>query len=158
MRERKDVKRGFIYSVSDCVSLPHRTGEQDSVPSHPSLHKGSNGLRSPTPAPPGSPRSLTSASASPPAPRGSASSVSKLGVAGRSYDLQERRRTGNMTGAEQARYQRIPTDESEAQTLASADLDGIKSESEGGGTCTPQASLLLCRKWSSNVKNITCFQ
>lgn len=46
----------------------------------------------------------------------------------RSYDLQERRRTGNMTGAEQAKYQRIPTDESEAQTLASADLDGIKSE------------------------------
>ncbi|KAM6976443.1 anion exchange protein 2-like isoform 1-T1 [Aplochiton taeniatus] len=32
-----------------------------------------------------------------------------------------------MTGAEQAKYQRIPTDESEAQTLASADLDGIKS-------------------------------
>lgn len=33
-----------------------------------------------------------------------------------------------MTGAEQAKYQRIPTDETEAQTLASADLDGIKSE------------------------------
>uniref|UniRef100_A0A4W5NLE9 Anion exchange protein n=1 Tax=Hucho hucho TaxID=62062 RepID=A0A4W5NLE9_9TELE len=32
-----------------------------------------------------------------------------------------------MTGAEQAKYHRIPTDESEAQTLASADLDGIKS-------------------------------
>uniref|UniRef100_A0A673YUD3 Anion exchange protein n=1 Tax=Salmo trutta TaxID=8032 RepID=A0A673YUD3_SALTR len=32
-----------------------------------------------------------------------------------------------MTGAEQAKYERIPTDESEAQTLASADLDGIKS-------------------------------
>uniref|UniRef100_A0A4W5P0L1 Anion exchange protein n=2 Tax=Hucho hucho TaxID=62062 RepID=A0A4W5P0L1_9TELE len=45
----------------------------------------------------------------------------------RSYDLQERRCTGNMTGAEQAKYERIPTDESEAQTLASADLDGIKS-------------------------------
>lgn len=48
-------------------------------------------------------------------------------VSSRGYDLQERRRTGNMTGAEQAKYQRIPTDESEAQTLASADLDGIKS-------------------------------
>ncbi|XP_060949410.1 anion exchange protein 2b isoform X2 [Limanda limanda] len=46
---------------------------------------------------------------------------------GRSYDLQDRRRTGNMTGTEQAKYERIPTDESEAQTLASADLDGIKS-------------------------------
>ncbi|XP_069015741.1 anion exchange protein 2b isoform X2 [Embiotoca jacksoni] len=54
-------------------------------------------------------------------PLGRASSSS------RSYDLQERRRTGNMTGAEQAKYERIPTDESEAQTLASADLDGIKS-------------------------------
>lgn len=48
-------------------------------------------------------------------------------VSSRGYDLHERRRTGNMTGAEQAKYQRIPTDESEAQTLASADLDGIKS-------------------------------
>uniref|UniRef100_A0A8C8EWV1 Anion exchange protein n=1 Tax=Oncorhynchus tshawytscha TaxID=74940 RepID=A0A8C8EWV1_ONCTS len=51
-------------------------------------------------------------------------------IASRSYDLQERRRTGNMTGAEQAKYHRIPTDESEAQTLASADLDGIKSEEQ----------------------------
>ncbi|XP_035285268.1 anion exchange protein 2-like isoform X1 [Anguilla anguilla] len=109
------------------------TDEPDPAPA-PSHHKDSNGLSSPAPgpapapapvpAPPASPRSL--ASASPPA-RGSASSVSKLGLAGRSYDLQERRRTGNMTGAELARYQRIPTDESEAQTLASADLDGIKS-------------------------------
>ncbi|TRY90259.1 hypothetical protein DNTS_005118 [Danionella cerebrum] len=48
-------------------------------------------------------------------------------VSSRSYDLQERRRTGNMTGTEQAKYQRIPTDEFEARTLASADLDGIKS-------------------------------
>ncbi|XP_043960489.1 anion exchange protein 2b isoform X1 [Gambusia affinis] len=51
----------------------------------------------------------------------------RVSSASRSYDLQERRRTGNMTGAEQAKYQRIPTDESEALTLASADLDGIKS-------------------------------
>ncbi|KAM9332172.1 anion exchange protein 2b isoform 2-T3 [Pholidichthys leucotaenia] len=48
-------------------------------------------------------------------------------VSSRSYDLQERRRTGNMTGAEQAKYERIPTDETEAEMLASADLDGIKS-------------------------------
>ncbi|XP_041824641.1 anion exchange protein 2b [Melanotaenia boesemani] len=53
--------------------------------------------------------------------------LTRVSSTGRSYDLQERRRTGNMTGAEQAKYQRIPTDESEAQTLASADLDGIKS-------------------------------
>ncbi|KAJ8336906.1 hypothetical protein SKAU_G00381260 [Synaphobranchus kaupii] len=86
--------------------------------------KGATGCPAPPPAPPASPRSLGSAS---PPSRGSAPSGSKPGLAGRSYDLQERRRTGNMTGAEQAKYQRIPTDESEAQTLASADLDGIKS-------------------------------
>ncbi|KTF95416.1 hypothetical protein cypCar_00050339, partial [Cyprinus carpio] len=45
---------------------------------------------------------------------------------GRSYDLQERRRTGNMTGTSLERYQYMPTDESEAQTLATVDLDGIK--------------------------------
>ncbi|XP_052474067.1 anion exchange protein 2 [Carassius gibelio] len=44
----------------------------------------------------------------------------------RSYDLQERRRTGNMTGTT-LHYQYMPTDESEAQTLATVDLDGIKS-------------------------------
>ncbi|XP_030204618.1 anion exchange protein 2b isoform X1 [Gadus morhua] len=53
--------------------------------------------------------------------------LGRVSSTSRSYDLTERRRTGNMTGAEQAKYQRIPTDESEAQTLASADLDGIKS-------------------------------
>ncbi|XP_056289436.1 anion exchange protein 2b isoform X1 [Pseudoliparis swirei] len=53
--------------------------------------------------------------------------LARVSSASRGYDLQDRRRTGNMTGAEQAKYQRIPTDESEAQTLASADLDGIKS-------------------------------
>ncbi|KAM6276865.1 anion exchange protein 2 isoform 2-T6 [Spheniscus humboldti] len=45
----------------------------------------------------------------------------------RSYNLHERRRIGSMTGTEQARYQKMPTDESEAQTLASADLDYMKS-------------------------------
>ncbi|KAM9025712.1 anion exchange protein 2 isoform 2-T2 [Ara ararauna] len=45
----------------------------------------------------------------------------------RSYNLHERRRIGSMTGAEQERYQKMPTDESEAQTLASADLDYMKS-------------------------------
>ncbi|XP_030625943.1 anion exchange protein 2b isoform X2 [Chanos chanos] len=55
------------------------------------------------------------------------SPLPRVSSASRGYDLQERRRTGNMTGAEQAKYQRIPTDESEAQTLASVDLDGIKS-------------------------------
>uniref|UniRef100_A0A8C8EFQ0 Anion exchange protein n=1 Tax=Otus sunia TaxID=257818 RepID=A0A8C8EFQ0_9STRI len=49
----------------------------------------------------------------------------------RSYNLHERRRIGSMTGAEQDRYQKMPTDESEAQTLASADLDYMKSELGG---------------------------
>ncbi|XP_062377776.1 anion exchange protein 2b isoform X2 [Sardina pilchardus] len=60
-------------------------------------------------------------------PVGAPAAVPLARASSRSYDLQERRRTGNMTGAEQAKYERIPTDESEAQTLASADLDGIKS-------------------------------
>lgn len=46
----------------------------------------------------------------------------------RSYNLQERRRIGSMTGVEQALLPRVPTDESEAQTLATADLDLMKSE------------------------------
>ncbi|XP_054986607.1 anion exchange protein 2 isoform X2 [Sorex araneus] len=45
----------------------------------------------------------------------------------RSYNLQERRRIGSMTGAEQALLPQVPTDESEAQTLATADLDLMKS-------------------------------
>ncbi|XP_067391807.1 anion exchange protein 2 isoform X2 [Emydura macquarii macquarii] len=45
----------------------------------------------------------------------------------RSYNLNERRRIGSMTGVEQAQYPTVPTDESEAQTLASADLDYMKS-------------------------------
>lgn len=55
----------------------------------------------------------------------------------RSYNLQERRRIGSMTGAEQALLPRVPTDESEAQTLATADLDLMKS------ACQAWASLEL---------------
>lgn len=50
----------------------------------------------------------------------------------RSYNLQERRRIGSMTGAEQALLPRVPTDESEAQTLGTADLDLMKSENSSG--------------------------
>ncbi|XP_033916802.1 anion exchange protein 2 isoform X1 [Melopsittacus undulatus] len=53
--------------------------------------------------------------------------VPKSQLGHRSYNLHERRRIGSMTGAEQDRYQKMPTDESEAQTLASADLDYMKS-------------------------------
>ncbi|XP_063309008.1 anion exchange protein 2 isoform X1 [Pelobates fuscus] len=45
----------------------------------------------------------------------------------RSYSLTERRRIGSMTHPEEAHYQLLPTDETEAQTLASADLDYMKS-------------------------------
>ncbi|CAI5762852.1 anion exchange protein 3 isoform X1 [Podarcis lilfordi] len=44
-----------------------------------------------------------------------------------SYDLKERVCIGSMTAMESATYQRIPTDEAEAQMLASADLDDMKS-------------------------------
>ncbi|XP_062382111.1 anion exchange protein 2a [Sardina pilchardus] len=54
-------------------------------------------------------------------------SLAGQGASGRSYDLQERRRTGNQTALESSLYQRMPTDESEAQMLATVDLDGIKS-------------------------------
>ncbi|KAM6461211.1 anion exchange protein 3 isoform 2-T3 [Liasis olivaceus] len=43
------------------------------------------------------------------------------------YDLKERVCIGSMTAVENATYQRIPTDEAEAQMLASADLDDMKS-------------------------------
>uniref|UniRef100_A0A674DTZ0 Anion exchange protein n=1 Tax=Salmo trutta TaxID=8032 RepID=A0A674DTZ0_SALTR len=66
------------------------------------------------PAPPGSPTTL---------PHG----APRLPPPPRSYDLQERRRSGNMTGGQQERHQCQATDDSEAQMLGSADLDGIKS-------------------------------
>ncbi|KAG7503368.1 hypothetical protein JOB18_037395 [Solea senegalensis] len=43
------------------------------------------------------------------------------------YDLRERICIGSMTALEMAIYQQVPTDEAEAQMLASADLDDMKS-------------------------------
>uniref|UniRef100_A0A4W6FB10 Anion exchange protein n=1 Tax=Lates calcarifer TaxID=8187 RepID=A0A4W6FB10_LATCA len=43
------------------------------------------------------------------------------------YDLRERICIGSMTAMETAIYQQVPTDEAEAQMLASADLDDMKS-------------------------------
>ncbi|XP_044072168.1 anion exchange protein 3 isoform X2 [Siniperca chuatsi] len=43
------------------------------------------------------------------------------------YDLRERICIGSMTALEMAVYQQVPTDEAEAQMLASADLDDMKS-------------------------------
>lgn len=44
------------------------------------------------------------------------------------YDLRERICIGSMTALEMAVYQQVPTDEAEAQMLASADLDDMKSK------------------------------
>ncbi|XP_076602324.1 anion exchange protein 3 isoform X1 [Chaetodon auriga] len=52
----------------------------------------------------------------------------RLAAAQRSnYDLRERICIGSMTALETAVYQQVPTDEAEAQMLASADLDDMKS-------------------------------
>ncbi|XP_060679937.1 anion exchange protein 2-like isoform X2 [Hemiscyllium ocellatum] len=44
-----------------------------------------------------------------------------------SYDLKERRRIGSQTNVDEAKFQKIPTDELEAEMLAVADLDYMKS-------------------------------
>lgn len=44
------------------------------------------------------------------------------------YDLRERICIGSMTALETAVYQQVPTDEAEAQMLASVDLDDMKSK------------------------------
>ncbi|XP_070841611.1 anion exchange protein 2b [Chaetodon trifascialis] len=100
---------------------PHSSRELDIVPQSGEGADSEDASSSDKPTSPDAP-SPTPPSAAPEHPP-----LARVSSASRSYDLQERRRTGNMTGAEQAKYQRIPTDESEAQTLASADLDGIKS-------------------------------
>ncbi|KAG5285416.1 hypothetical protein AALO_G00003130 [Alosa alosa] len=95
--------------------------------------KGQNGGPHPCVFPLSSPESPDSPPALAPPPqqqrRGSRQgSLAGQGTSGgRSYDLQERRRTGSQTAQESTLYQRMPTDESEAQMLATVDLDGIKS-------------------------------
>ncbi|KAE8279741.1 Anion exchange protein 2 [Larimichthys crocea] len=98
---------------------PHSARELDIVPQSGERAETEDASSSDKPTSPDT--SSASAQSAPP------EHIPLARVSSRGYDLQERRRTGNMTGAEQAKYQRIPTDESEAQTLASADLDGIKS-------------------------------
>ncbi|KAM4718627.1 anion exchange protein 2b isoform 2-T2 [Anableps anableps] len=116
----RDVE--FFLSDEDQVSRHgNSTRELNIVPQSPVRAEAKDASPIDKPDSPSSP-SPTSCSASPENPP-----LPRVSSASRSYDLQERRRTGNMTGAEQAKYQRIPTDESEALTLASSDLDGIKS-------------------------------
>uniref|UniRef100_A0A7N5ZUH4 Anion exchange protein n=1 Tax=Anabas testudineus TaxID=64144 RepID=A0A7N5ZUH4_ANATE len=99
---------------------PHSPRELHIVPQSGTAADTEDATCTDKPAPPDTPSSPQSATPE-------HTPLARVSSASRSYDLQERRRTGNMTGAEQAKYQRIPTDESEAQMLASADLDGIKS-------------------------------
>ncbi|XP_059182588.1 anion exchange protein 2b isoform X1 [Centropristis striata] len=115
----KDVE--FFLSDEDHVAKesPRSARELDIVPQSAAGADTEDATSSDKPA---------STDSSSPSPQSApAEHIPLARVSSRGYDLQERRRTGNMTGAEQAKYQRIPTDESEAQTLASADLDGIKS-------------------------------
>ncbi len=58
------------------------------------------------------------------------------------YDLRERICIGSMTALETAVYQQVPTDEAEAQMLASADLDDMKSKRVKMRTCGLQRILL----------------
>lgn len=51
-----------------------------------------------------------------------------VGTQRSNYDLRERICIGSMTALEMAVYQQVPTDEAEAQMLASADLDDMKSK------------------------------
>uniref|UniRef100_A0A673YD94 Anion exchange protein n=1 Tax=Salmo trutta TaxID=8032 RepID=A0A673YD94_SALTR len=104
--------------ISVCLSACHCHGTSKPVDSVSAPHKGRNGLSSGPSRESSSPStwgSIPPSSRAPP-PGGS-----------RSYDLQERRRSGNMTCGLQEHHQRQATDDSEAQMLGSADLDGIKS-------------------------------
>ncbi|XP_016146887.1 anion exchange protein 2b [Sinocyclocheilus grahami] len=117
--ERKDSVQFFVSDDEPYVSTPETS---EPLPAREILIVPSSAVC----AEPQDSTSTEPSDSVPPIP--SATEPSSLPrVSSRSYDLQERRRTGNMTGTEQAKYQRIPTDEFEAQTLASADLDGIKS-------------------------------
>ncbi|KAI2648846.1 Anion exchange protein 2 [Labeo rohita] len=117
--ERKDSVQFFVSDDEPHVSTPETS---EPLPAREILIVPSSAVCS-------EPQDSTSTEPSEPAPLSPIATEPNAlpRVSSRSYDLQERRRTGNMTGTEQAKYQRIPTDEFEAQTLASADLDGIKS-------------------------------
>lgn len=66
-----------------------------------------------------------------------------------SYDLRERICIGSMTAMETAVYQKVPTDEAEAQMLASADLDDMKSK-----TCVEQDVLSRTRPGLSTTPRL----
>ncbi|XP_048835218.1 anion exchange protein 3-like isoform X3 [Brienomyrus brachyistius] len=56
----------------------------------------------------------------------------QMGPQRATYDLRERVCIGSMTSTETAVYQKVPTDEAEAQMLATMDLDDMKSKGHHG--------------------------
>ncbi|KAL4635643.1 anion exchange protein 3 isoform X1 [Arapaima gigas] len=70
-----------------------------------------------------------------------------------SYDLRERICIGSMTSTRAALYQKVPTDEAEAQMLASADLDDMKSHRFEDN---PGVRRHLVKKSSRNQVTRTC--
>uniref|UniRef100_A0A8C7TZH7 Anion exchange protein n=1 Tax=Oncorhynchus mykiss TaxID=8022 RepID=A0A8C7TZH7_ONCMY len=100
------------------------THNEDPVDSVLAPNKGRNGLSS---GPSRESHNPSTRGSTPPSSSASSSSSRTPPPGSRGYDLQERRRSGNMTGGQQERHQRQATDDSEAQMLGSADLDGIKS-------------------------------
>ncbi|XP_061442270.1 anion exchange protein 2 isoform X8 [Rhineura floridana] len=128
-RRRRTGRRRRMGSAtlsSSCMRMRPRTGGQrgrhpQCCPSAPHLPRGKKQAKAKEPAGDGTEGPSMAEGDS------SGRALSKLQPGHRSYNLNERRRIGSMTGIEQACYQKVPTDESEAQTLASADLDYMKS-------------------------------
>ncbi|XP_078071673.1 anion exchange protein 2-like isoform X2 [Mustelus asterias] len=129
-----DATRDVQFFVSDEESesssaLPnppeHSPKHQDA---QPILIKPGTGNQSSKPAKRNEHTSPMSATASAPSVLEENRALLKTPLAHRSsYDLKERRRIGSQTTVDEAKFQKIPTDELEAEMLAVADLDYMKS-------------------------------
>ncbi|KAM8978364.1 LOW QUALITY PROTEIN: anion exchange protein 2 [Sarcophilus harrisii] len=116
----------FFLQEDDSTTDRKPEGPVPSPPPQPSHQETSP--RAPKGAQPGAPAEEASGGAVGGEDGGASGRAPAKALPGhRSYNLQERRRIGSMTGAEQALLPRVPTDESEAQTLGTADLDLMKS-------------------------------
>ncbi|XP_035381894.1 anion exchange protein 2b isoform X2 [Electrophorus electricus] len=110
-RTEPDVKEGVQFFVSDDDRhLPLFDGSESSTPAQ--------GVQLPISS--GGTEDICHDDATEAPPRGSISLP-------HSYDPPKHHHTANLTGMEGAKYRRIPNDEAETQTLASAHLEGIKS-------------------------------
>lgn len=72
------------------------------------------------------------------------------------YDLRERICIGSMTAMETAVYQKVPTDEAEAQMLATVDLDDMKSKSGSVGLAGYRIHVALATDCFKNRGIIGC--